>query len=463
MDYSIDNLKIIGVTGTVGKTSVTELTYQFLKFLGKRVIKYNSLGIDSPASFALKGLPFEGSVTKELNYVQVIKEAEAYKADYVVIEVSEEALRLGSVDNIHFDVKLLTRFYSGWHRQITTEDYFLNKSRFFEDDEESICLFNLQTDLIDRFYSRCNGIKKLYDTGGNENGYLDFYQNYRQPRLPDELKNVEVSYYTNWGIGGIDKSYANYHTPHGDYEIHTTLATYFHTGNILSAIAIIDALNLFDKEKFSEFISNPELELEGRMQDFQFAGRTVIVDYDQFNPYVVCKEIRDGELNIAKQRYKNLFGVDFITQEIGRVVAVASAVSSSNAFARKWALDNPQYDKVNYPLGDYSVKPNYSLFSNNINTRADKCYLTVDSPGDRLAEDIINDIIPYITIPVIGVPDRKQAIRKAIMESEQGDLIIISGRGNRRAYFTSPTEFEMFSDIDIVKATISEFEAPYDN
>ena len=461
--YSVDNLKVIGVTGTIGKTSVCYLVHEYLKLLGFKSILYSSVKVESPRSFIEIGSTLEGSLSTEMDFINAINEARSYKADFIVFEVAEEALRLGAVDNIHFDVKLLTKFINGWHTEISEEDYFNNKSRFFIDDEESTCIINLSTHNFVDFYNLAVGNKIIIDSAVSEDlFYEEFHTQWRKSVLPEELQDSSlVNYSSEWAIGGIDHSYMKLNTPKGQFDINTTLATYISLSNIIMATSILDSLNVLDIENFQAFLDDPELEIEGRMQDIQFEGRTIIIDYDQFSPYVVAREMKK-EFDYTRMRAKYLeeFNKEFETQEIGRIIGVASSVSSNTKFSLKWARNNPQHilygTDPSIPLvtrTDYT----YPYFSNAINTSCDKCYLTVNDPANRDPQDILRDILPFITVPTVSCPDRKQAIKRAILESQEGDLIIISGRGNRKGYMITDEEFESWRDIDIVKEAIYEF------
>ena len=305
--YSVDNLKVIGVTGTIGKTSVCYLVHEYLKLLGFKSILYSSVKVESPRSFIEIGSTLEGSLSTEMDFINAINEARSYKADFIVFEVAEEALRLGAVDNIHFDVKLLTKFINGWHTEISEEDYFNNKSRFFIDDEESTCIINLSTHNFVDFYNLAVGNKIIIDSAVSEDlFYEEFHTQWRKSVLPEELQDSSlVNYSSEWAIGGIDHSYMKLNTPKGQFDINTTLATYISLSNIIMATSILDSLNVLDIENFQAFLDDPELEIEGRMQDIQFEGRTIIIDYDQFSPYVVAREMKK-EFDYTRMRAKYL-------------------------------------------------------------------------------------------------------------------------------------------------------------
>ena len=54
------------------------------------------------------------------------------------------------------------------------------------------------------------------------------------------------------------------------------------------------------------------------------------------------------------------------------------------------------------------------------------------------------------------IVDREQAIRQAILDSKRRDVILISGRGNRRLLCNSETTFKLVKDGDVVEKVIKE-------
>ena len=59
-------------------------------------------------------------------------------------------------------------------------------------------------------------------------------------------------------------------------------------------------------------------------------------------------------------------------------------------------------------------------------------------------------------IPSNIIVNRKEAIKRAILESEPGDVIYIAGRGNRQLFCLTKDEMEVFTDKEIVIKTIKE-------
>ena len=69
-----------------------------------------------------------------------------------------------------------------------------------------------------------------------------------------------------------------------------------------------------------------------------------------------------------------------------------------------------------------------------------------------MLEDICKELQSYLETNVISdiIYDRKAAIEKAIIDSEKGDIIFVSGRGNRKILCVSETKAELLLDKDVV-------------
>ena len=65
--FEADNkkLKLIGITGSKGKTTVANILHQYLKKAGYKSVLYASNGIDSPASFNIVGEAIENPLPNE--------------------------------------------------------------------------------------------------------------------------------------------------------------------------------------------------------------------------------------------------------------------------------------------------------------------------------------------------------------------------------------------------------------
>ena len=61
---------------------------------------------------------------------------------------------------------------------------------------------------------------------------------------------------------------------------------------------------------------------------------------------------------------------------------------------------------------------------------ADAAIVTDDNPRTESAIDIVNQIISGMKEPARVVHDRKRAVAEAIAEYDQGDIILLAGKGH---------------------------------
>ena len=124
--------KLIGVTGTNGKTTITYLLKSILDEAGKCVgiIGTNQNIIGDKVLITQSNTP---TTPNSLELQQLFAEMAASAAEYVVMEVSSHALDLGRVHGCHFDVGIfsnLTQDHLDFHK--TMENYRNAKAKLFK-------------------------------------------------------------------------------------------------------------------------------------------------------------------------------------------------------------------------------------------------------------------------------------------------------------------------------------------
>jgi UDP-N-acetylmuramoyl-L-alanyl-D-glutamate--2,6-diaminopimelate ligase len=88
---------------------------------------------------------------------------------------------------------------------------------------------------------------------------------------------------------------------------------------------------------------------------------------------------------------------------------------------------------------------------------ADHIVLTTDNPRHELPEEIIRDMIQGLDEPTRAeiVADRDEAIRRAIVESHAGDIILIAGKGHETWQEAGGQKIP-FSDEDSVRSALED-------
>jgi len=128
-DYPASKLRLIGVTGTNGKTTTTHLIRAILLRAGFKV------GLIGTVHTLIgdRSLPVRNTTPDVVDLQALLAEMVAAEMDYVVMEVSSHALALGRVAGCEFDVGVftnLTRDHLDFHS--TFENYAAAKARLFE-------------------------------------------------------------------------------------------------------------------------------------------------------------------------------------------------------------------------------------------------------------------------------------------------------------------------------------------
>ena len=123
--------KLIGVTGTKGKTTTTYMIKSILEKAGKKVGLIGTIeNFIGDKSLGESNRTTPGSIELQKMFYQMAEE----KCDVVVMEVSSQSLKLNRVLGSYFDIGVFTNF-SGDHisekEHPDMEDYFKSKEKLF--------------------------------------------------------------------------------------------------------------------------------------------------------------------------------------------------------------------------------------------------------------------------------------------------------------------------------------------
>lgn len=134
-----DELKFVGITGTNGKTSSTFYVAEFLKQAGKKVAIIGTLGT------FFNGMHIDNDLTTPdpLKFHKLLDLLNKCGAEYVVMEVSAHAIALKKVDNINFEVGILTNITQDHLDYFKTmENYSKTKLNWFKNGNIKYSIIN---------------------------------------------------------------------------------------------------------------------------------------------------------------------------------------------------------------------------------------------------------------------------------------------------------------------------------
>ncbi|MEM7726595.1 MAG: UDP-N-acetylmuramoyl-L-alanyl-D-glutamate--2,6-diaminopimelate ligase [Cyanobacteria bacterium P01_A01_bin.45] len=364
--YPGHKLKLVGVTGTNGKTTTSHLIEYLLHqaqletaLMGTLYTRWKGF-----SETAVHTTPFAVELQKQL--------AAAIDAgnEYGIMEVSSHALAQGRVLGCKFDVAVfsnLTQDHLDYHKDM--DDYFAAKALLFSPE-----------------YLTGTAIINADDAYGQKliaSLQTDKVWSYSTQNSSADLWMSELNYQPN-GISG------KLHTPRGEIDFNSPLVGQYNLENLLAAVGAVLQLGL-DLNSVAKAITNfPGV--PGRMERVQINPKqdiSVIVDY---------AHTPDSLENLLKASRP------FIK---GNMICVFGCGGDRDRTKR------PKMGKIAAELSDIAV-----VTSDNPRT---------EDP-EKILEDVLQGIPDTINPKVIC--DRAQAIREAIIQAKPGDGILIAGKGH---------------------------------
>jgi len=247
-DYLINDLKIIGVTGTNGKTTTCYLLYQALNKLG---IKCGYIGtIGFYVDRKVRDLP--NTTPDLLDIYSLFLESYEMGCKYIVMEVSSQALSFERVNGIKFDYAVftnLTEDHLDYHK--TMEKYSLAKQKLFRNLKVNAkAIINIDSQYYKQFL--------LHENDNITYGFSD-----------SDYKIIDYKVTNNFNDFIVN------HNEDIEYKI-KTLGKY-NIYNMLVVIIILTELK-FNKEIIKEVVSSLDAPV-GRMDIINYLNNKIIIDY----------------------------------------------------------------------------------------------------------------------------------------------------------------------------------------
>ncbi|MEA2090787.1 MAG: UDP-N-acetylmuramoyl-L-alanyl-D-glutamate--2,6-diaminopimelate ligase, partial [Campylobacterota bacterium] len=134
--FGIDKIKIVGITGTNGKTTTASAIYSFLLDLGHKAAMQGTRG------FFMNDEVIEGkslTTPSVLNSYKHIYQAVSAGCEFFIMEVSSHAIVQERIEGLDFELKILTNItqdHLDYHK--TIGEYIAVKNSFFQDDTKKL-------------------------------------------------------------------------------------------------------------------------------------------------------------------------------------------------------------------------------------------------------------------------------------------------------------------------------------
>ncbi|HEY0867713.1 MAG TPA: UDP-N-acetylmuramoyl-L-alanyl-D-glutamate--2,6-diaminopimelate ligase [Fimbriimonas sp.] len=399
-EHPTRNMKVVGVTGTNGKTTTAWLIRDMLKALGLRAGYLGTLGFHLPD----EERELSNTTPFAVELYNLLAEAREKGVEALAMEVSSHALKERRADGVEFDAAVftnLTQDHLDYHG--TMEDYEQSKLRLF-------------TELPKQTQKKFVGALNVGDPAGDRLARsLMSSRNLVRYALVEKIgtkidTQLELAGVATWvKLDSICLQLAS--NEYGNYGVSAFLGGSYNVENLLSATAGMLALGYHTLD--IERVGGEVRPVPGRFEPVpNEKGIGILVDY----------------AHTPDALEKLLDAVRPLTE--GRVITVFGCGGDR----------------------DRTKRPKMARAASE---RSDVTVVTSDNPRTEDPQAILNDILPGIApgSESVAIIDRREAVSYAVKLAQPGDVVVIAGKGHENYQIIGRTKHHM-DDRELAKEAL---------
>lgn len=378
------NFKLIGITGTNGKTTTATLLKNALTFLGYKTGLISTVQIEIGDDI----IPATHTTPDSVSLQKTMAQMSDARCQYVIMEVSSHAIHQRRIAGLEFTGALFTNIshdHLDYHK--TFAEYIKAKKGLFDQlPKTAFAITNSDDRNGDVMLQNCKGKKRTYS--------LKKLATYKAKILEQDFTGMSLE------INGI--------------EFYAQVSGTFNGYNLTAAFGTLKELDFSDEDALTALSQSKGA--EGRLDWLLGHNRIVgIVDYAH-TPDALENILRTLQgINTAKGQLITVVGCGGNRDKEKRPVMARIAAEMS-----------------------------------------DRVILTSDNPRDEDPDTIITEMeqgLPlHKRMNALTISDRKSAIKTACSLANQGDLVLVAGKGHEK-YQEIKGEKRPFDD----KALLQEF------
>lgn len=378
-DFPSKKLRVIGVTGTNGKTTTASMISHILENLNSPCTNIGTNG-----TFIAKEKYETPNTTPEICEIdKILKLSVDKKIDNAVVECSSHGLYLHRLDGIDFDVAVFNNLsieHMDFHKNM--ENYFDAKMILFENAKKKI------VNVDDEYGRKAKGrFEEAYTFSlENESHFKAENVELIDGKMHFELKNVKF------------------------------VLNRFAMFDVYNAVAAIAAVNLLGYEmediaKALECFTGVEARFEFVKNDL---GINIVIDFAH-----------------TPKAFENIY----------------KSVPNDKRKIAVYGMSGDRTSEIRHEVGKISAENN--VFS----------VVTTDDPKFDTYENIADDIVSGIEEEngeYVRIKDRKSAIKHAIEMANEGDFVLLLGKGQENFIKFKGNEKTPYSEKETVNKVLDE-------
>ncbi len=378
-DFPSKKLRVIGVTGTNGKTTTSSMISHILEHLNSTCTNIGTNG-----TFIAKEKYETPNTTPEICEIdKILKLSVDKKIDNAVVECSSHGLYLHRLDGIEFDVAVFNNLsieHMDFHKNM--ENYFDAKMILFENAKKKI------VNVDDEYGRKAKGrFEEAYTFSlENESDFRAENVELIDGKMHFELKNVKF------------------------------VLNRFAMFDVYNAVAAIAAVNLLGYEmediaKALESFTGVEARFEFVKNDLRI---NIVIDFAH-----------------TPKAFENIY----------------KSVPNDKRKIAVYGMSGDRTREIRHEVGKISAENN--VFS----------VVTTDDPKFDTYENIADDIVSGIEEEngeFVRIKDRKSAIKHAIEMANEGDFVLLLGKGQENFIKLKGNEKTPYSEKETVNEVLDE-------
>ena len=365
-------LKVVGITGTNGKTTTSFIIKHILETYG------NKCGLIGTISYQIgeRAISSTNTTPESLDIQKLFSDMVEEGCNWAVMEVSSHGIAQGRISKLHFDTGIFTNIASHEHLDYhkSFKNYLETKLKFFShylkesEKKRKVGIINIDDHYAGHFIKCLKNNRIEYITYGRKNAdvrVVEYLMKKDGNYLVVETKGTKVNFYTQ--LQGLGNIY-----------------------NVLAGISFGISENIpveILKNSLASISS-----VSGRFESVN-EGQNFDVIVDYAHTHHALSNLLQSIKELHPRRIILVFGC------------------------------GGDRDRTKRPLmGNIAVK------------MADIVFITSDNPRSEDPWDIIKDIekgVPfYLRNKYVAIVDRREAIKEAISIAREGDCVVIAGKGH---------------------------------
>ena len=358
-------LKVVGVTGTDGKTTTSWLTRHLLRSAGLATGLLSTVGYELPDG-ELRHFPAHFTTPEAPQVQETLREMVAAGAQATVLEASSHALALDRVRGVDWDVAVWTHL-SSEHLDFhgTLDNYFADKRKLVE--RARFAVLNVD----DPWTAQLRGLAPGETTYSAENQHAD------------------------WRAQDIEERHSGLHfrvvSPAGDFQAELPMIGRFNVANALAGMAAAHHLGATVGQ------------LQAGLASFRgVPGRMELVPGGETSPRVI---------------------VDFAhtPPSLEKALGTLRATTAGHLWVVIGSAGGPRDPFKRAPLGEVATR----LADHAIFTEED-CR---DTPLQDILNEMERGAREEGRRNFVSIGDRREAIRYAVRHAQPGDTVLLAGKG----------------------------------